>query len=205
LTGFAKTTPAGTDRRVAVRILLSAGLILVGALSASMVLADETTPPPVPANIEAPAGHRAFLMTHAVGTQNYICLGAGLPWTFIGPQATVFDGEGEQALTHFLSINPDENVVARATWQHRDTSAVWAAAVASSSDPEFVAPGAVAWLLLSVVGAEAGPTGGDRIAATSFIQRVNTAGGIAPVGGCPAVGARAFVPYTADYVFYRAR
>jgi hypothetical protein len=33
---------------------------------------------------------------------------------------------------------------------------------------------------------------------------VNTAGGSAPAGGCPAAGTRAFVPYETDYVFYRA-
>jgi hypothetical protein len=42
---------------------------------------------------------------------------------------------------------------------------------------------------------------------TTFIQRVNTAGGVAPVTGCRAakdVGKRALVPYTTDYVFYTA-
>ena len=61
------------------------------------------------------------------------------------------------------------------------------------------------WLLLRVTGAETGPTGGRRLTATSYIQRVNTDGGIAPAGDCPAVGAKLFVPYTADYVLYRAR
>ena len=30
--------------------------------------------PPVPQNLEVPAGHVAFLAAHAWGTQNYICL-----------------------------------------------------------------------------------------------------------------------------------
>jgi len=171
--------------------------------SVEMAAADHPAPPPVPGNIEVPVGQRAFRMAHAVGTQNYICLGAGLPWTFIGPQATVFNDEDEQALTHFLSTNPFEGGLARATWQHsRDTSAVWAQAIASSSDPDYVAPGAIPWLLLTVVGAQPGPTGGDKLAATTFIQRVNTVGGIVPAGSCPAVGTRMFVPYEADYAFY---
>jgi Protein of unknown function (DUF3455) len=40
--------------------------------------------------------------------------------------------------------------------------------------------------------------------ATTFIQRVNTVGGKAPASGCPSLGARTFVPYEADYVFYKA-
>lgn len=193
----------GSTRTILRTAALAAAL---ATCSAAMAAADGPVPPPVPAGIEAPEGHHAFLMSHAAGTQNYICLGAGLPWTFIGPQATVFNDEGEQAMTHYLSPNPDEGGVARATWQHsNDTSAVWAQAVASSTDPAFVAPGAVAWLRLAVVGAQAGPFSGDRLIETTFIQRVNTVGGTAPAGGCPAAGARTFVPYQADYLFYRAR
>jgi hypothetical protein len=188
------------------RILLVACLSLVGAVTSvtSARAGDDVTPPPVPGNLQVPEGSRAFVMDHAVGTQNYICLGAGLPWTFIGPQATLFNDEAEQALTHFLSPNPVENGVARATWQHsRDTSTVWAMAIASSSDPVYVASGAIPWLLLRVVAAQSGPNSGDKISATTFIHRVNTVGGSAPAGGCPAVGARAFVPYETDYVFYK--
>ena len=46
----------------------------------------------------------------------------------------------------------------------------------------------------------------SRAAATTFIQRVNTAGGIVPTTGCKSArdtGKKAMVPYTADYVFYR--
>jgi hypothetical protein len=41
--------------------------------------------------------------------------------------------------------------------------------------------------------------------ATTYIQRVNTVGGIAPRTGCAVAadaGKQAFVPYTADYFFY---
>ena len=56
-----------------------------------------------------------------------------------------------------------------------------------------------------MVGAQDGPTGGDTLTATKFIQRLNTSGGIAPSTGCTSsanVGNQAFVPYTADYFFY---
>jgi Protein of unknown function (DUF3455) len=75
----------------------------------------------------------------------------------------------------------------------------------SSTDPAFVAPGAIAWLLLQVVGAQNGPTGGDRLIASTFVQRLNTAGGLAPAtcNSTSDVGNTAFVPYTADYFFFR--
>jgi len=75
----------------------------------------------------------------------------------------------------------------------------------SSTDPAFVANNAIAWLKVTVTGTEAGPTGGNKLTATTFVQRLNTSGGVAPSGGCasPAdLGNQAFVPYTADYFFY---
>jgi hypothetical protein len=92
-------------------------------------------------------------------------------------------------------------------WQRsRDTSAVWAVAIAASSDPAFVAPGAIPWLKLQVVGAQDGPTGVDKLTPATFIQRVNTRAGTMPATGCAIsadVGKRAFAPYEALYVFYR--
>jgi hypothetical protein len=97
--------------------------------------------------------------------------------------------------------------VARAIWQHsRDTSAVWARAIATSADPNYVAAGAIPWLLLEVVGADTGPTHGRALIGTTYIQRLETVGGVAPSAGCstPAdLNKRAFVPYEATYVFYQ--
>jgi hypothetical protein len=183
--------------------------------------ADDVTPPPVPDKIKVEAGNVAFLVGHGVGTQNYVCLpsGTGVAFVLFTPQANLFSDDGKQITTHFFSPNPFENntnpaVVAvgpiRATWQHsRDTSTVWGQVKPgnSSSDAAFVAPNAIAWLLVTVVGAENGPTGGDTLTETTFIQRLNTSGGVAPSTGCSSptdVGRLAFVPYTADYFFYRA-
>jgi hypothetical protein len=79
-------------------------------------------------------------------------------------------------------------------------------AIASYSNPGFVARGDIPLLLLQVIGAQDGPTGGHTLTATTFIHRLNTSGGVAPSTGCTAsdVGKKAFVPYTADYFFYRA-
>src|SRR6266508_57636 len=100
--------------------------------------ADHVTPPDMPDNILVPDGNKRFLEGHALGTQDYICLpsGSGFAWTFFGPQATLFNDHDKQIITHFLSPNPDESGMPRATWQHsRDTSTVWAGAIASFSDP----------------------------------------------------------------------
>ena len=172
----------------------------------------DITPPPVPANLKVAAGSKAFLVGHAKGTQNYVCLpsGARFAWSLFTPEATLFSEEFKQLTTHFFSVNPNpaDNGAIRATWQHsRDTSAVWAkvAPDGSSTDPAFVRPGAVAWLLLDVVGTQEGPSGGDTLTVTTQVQRLNTSGGVAPKKGCSQstdVGRRAFVPYTADYFFY---
>ena len=179
-------------------------------LTAVTVSAQGPIPvPSVPANLTVPEGFAPFLLGHAEGTQNYICLPAekGFAWTLFGPQATLFDGGGTQLTTHFLSPNPVEDGVLRATWQDsRDTSRVWAMAVASSTDPAYVAGGSVAWLLLRVVGAELGPNGGAALFDAKYVHRVNTSGGIAPASGCDHkkdLGKRQFVPYTTDYIFYR--
>ena len=172
--------------------------------------AAAVTPPPVPANIQVPAGNKLFLVGHAIGSQNYVCLpsGADVKFVLFTPQATLFNG-GEQVTTHFFSPNPSEGGTIRATWQHsRDTSAVWGEVKPgnASADPAFVAPGAIAWLLLTVVGAQDGPTGGDALTATTFIQRLNTSGGVAPLTGCSSstdIGHQASVPYTANYLFYK--
>jgi hypothetical protein len=167
--------------------------------------------PAVPDNLAVPPGSQAFLIGHAVGTQNYICLpdGAGAKWVLFGPQATVFDDDGRQIMTHFLSPNPAESSTPRATWQHSDrTSSVWALKTAESDDPRFVEPGAIKWFLLKIVGAEDGPRSPDRLTQATVIHRVNTSGGVAPASECALagdVGKTRFVPYTADYVFYRQK
>jgi len=39
--------------------------------------------------------------------------------------------------------------------------------------------------------------------ASPRLQRINTAGGVAPAGACPTTGTKQRVDYTADYLFYR--
>lgn len=186
----------------------------VFALSAAS--AQTTTTAPGPSAIEVPSGNSAFLKAAAVGTQNYVCMpsaSGGLAWTFQAPQATLFvdlkwlgNDFPHQVATHFLSPNPDETGTARVTWQSSfDSSAAWARKIAESSDPDFVAADAIPWVLLQVVGTRRGPTGGSMLSQTTFIRRINTTGGVQPAAAaCTDLGVVQFVPYTADYVFYRA-
>jgi hypothetical protein len=209
------TTAQQTTRRTPlVGYLTALGMAFTLALPHA-AQAQSVTPPPVPDNIQVPAGNEAFLLGRGVGTQNYACQPADslgrVAWTLFTPQATLFSDQGEQLTTHFSSPNPFEfsptpfaNGLVRVTWQDsRDTSTVWAKAIGVST----VDPAAIPWVLLQKVGVRVGPTGGGTLAVTTFIQRVNTLGGLAPATGCDIptdVGNKAFVPYTADYFFYRA-
>jgi hypothetical protein len=182
--------------------------------------AHHITPPAVPPDIPVDLkNNEPFLEGHAVGTQNYICLPSGndgFKFMLFTPQATLFDAfdPDKQVTTHFFSPNqnpnPVENGKIRATWQHsKDTSTVWGGTAMPSVDPDFVAPDAIPWLRLSMAGVQTGPKrSDDTLTATTFIHRVHTSGGVAPSKGCADIndlGNKAFVPYTADYFFYRKR
>jgi hypothetical protein len=89
------------------------------------------------------------------------------------------------------------------TWEARDGSKV----VGSRVDGVTVDPTAIPWLLLSAASTAAGPDG-DKLAKTTYIQRIATTGGLAPAASqCTAAssGSVVEVPYTADYVFWKAR
>jgi hypothetical protein len=198
-----------------VSLLIIAGALALGLLASPA--AAQPVPfgidvPPVPANIDVPEGHDVFLHGRAAGTQNYVCLptATGIRWQFIAPQATLYMSIGDlqqQITTHFLSSNPGENGTPRPTWlQSFDSSQVWGRAAASSIDPNYVAPNSIPWLLVQITGSTAGPTGGSLLTRTTYIQRLNTSGGVAPAIGCSQpveIGALALVPYTTDYFFYR--
>ena len=207
-----------------VRNLFAAALVLAGAFSTvNFAAAQSVTPPTTPALITPPEGNTAFLLGRALGTQGYVCLPTptGASWTVNNarPEATLFTkffGHDVQIITHFLS--PDLNPVdptkpvpfGDATWQSSfDSSRVWAQksqAIPAGSDPSSCShAGAIACLLLKTVGSLQGPTGGKLLANTTFVQRLNTNGGSAPVAGCAVagdVGKQALVPYSADYYFF---
>jgi hypothetical protein len=207
---------ASSSRKLAGFTMLASTLTLSPGRLAH---AGDVTPPPVPQAIQVPQGSKAFLKGHAVGTQNYVCTPSssspsGVAYALFTPQATLYSDDREEVTTHYFSANPAENNsnpallsrgVIRATWRHSgDASTVWGEVKPgnASSDPAFVKQGAIGWVLLTAAGTEEGPTGGDTLTRTAFIQRVNTSGGAAPATGCASmadVGNQAWVPYTADY------
>jgi hypothetical protein len=162
--------------------------------------------PWLPSEVQVPAEARLFLVGHAVGSQNYVCLPSGTAFAFslFTPEATLFDDNAEQITTHFFSPNPNpaDNGAVRATWEHsRDSSVVWGAVTGQAT----VGRDAINWLRVEARGVAAGPSGGSKLTRTKFIQRINTVGGLAPDYGCAGladVGTKVFVPYTADYLFY---
>ena len=135
--------------RLMASIIMASAVVGTAVPAAQALAAQESfaiTVPPVPEDIKVPAGNKVFLVGHAVGTQNYVCLPSGkdFKFTLFTPQATLFSDDGRQLITHYFSPNTFEGDTVRATWQDsRDSSAVWAQATNSSSDPNFVAAGAI--------------------------------------------------------------
>jgi Protein of unknown function (DUF3455) len=205
-----------------VRTLFVAALVLVCAFgTVNNASAQNLTPPQTPAEITVPDGNSLYLIGHAFGSQGYTCLPTstgGTAWNpSARPEATLFSdlfGQQFQIITHFQSVNegPKPGVTpplsGNATWQGSlDSSRVWAVKAAGiDPDPSIAScpnTGSIQCLKLQSVGNKKGPTGGNLLFKTTFIQRLNTAGGAVPTNACTA-GQTQLVPYTADYLFYRA-
>lgn len=192
--------------KTSLRVLVLASSIILPA--AAHAQNAQIVPPPMPTDIQVTGDFVPFLAYHAVGTQNYMCVAVGstYSWAPFGPQATLFDSDGQQVLTHFLGTTPYW-LTPNPTWQHsRDSSIVWAQVIGSSTDANFVAPGAIPWLLLEALVVGDGGVGGSKLLPVTRIQRLNTVNGAAPTTGCSQPGdvkKRALVPYEADYYFYK--
>ena len=210
-------------RHIVTAVCAAAIAAAVSLSTATPAHAHPIVVPPLPPSLEVRAPNRPFLLGKAEGTQNYVCLpagvdAAGIPtfgWKLYTPEATLFNRDtAKQIITHFFSPNPDEVNTdpftgfhpVRAAWQSsKDTSTVWARTLVAS-DAVIVTQGAIPWLKLTVVGSQNGDARDGMLMVTTFIQRVNTTGGVAPAADtCDSlqeVGRQAFVPYTADYIFY---
>jgi hypothetical protein len=165
---------------------LAAALAVAIPFAGSAVAAPPA--PDVPSTIAVPAGHKPFLSGYAEGVQIYGCNGAG--WALIAPRANVYDKHGKLLMTHY----------AGPSWQTKDGSTVVGRRAA---DPVTVDPTAIPWLLIEPTSATPG-----RLGRTTYIQRIATTGGLAPAAGtCTAetTGEQREIPYTAVYVFWKAR
>lgn len=185
-------------RRPRLLIAGAALALVLPGLRPGPALADHIAPPQVPPTLQVPAGNQVFLLGHATGTQNYACTAgtSGNVWTFTGPQATLFNDHGHQIATHFAVPGSNPPVP---EWQATDGSSM----IGHTMVKVTVDATAIPWLLLQATATSTGPDGGDRLAGTTYVQRVNTTGGLAPTTACN-VGDTANVPYTADYYFYQA-
>jgi len=178
---------------------LLAGLVAivatVTAFSPGQAAQAAPTPPAVPTEIAVSDGHKPFLLGHAVGVQIYTCttVPGGQAWSPATPSAVLRDDHGRVIATHFGGP----------TWRADDGSTV----VASRDSGVTVDPTAIPWLRLKAAPATPGPDG-DRLVGTTYIQRIATTGGLTPsASDCNATtaGTAREVPYTADYLFWKAR
>jgi hypothetical protein len=178
------------------RRLLVGGALATAVVAGALAPAADARPngPAVPVDIAVPAGNVRFLNTHAVGVQIYSCAAAaaGPTWSSVAPRADLYGPFGIKIGTHF----------AGPTWQLFEGSSV----VATRDSGVTVDPTAIPWLRLSKVSSSPGRWG-DLLGRTTFIQRINTTGGLTPAAAeCnpSTVGTVAEVPYTADYAFWMA-
>jgi hypothetical protein len=174
------------------KLLVTGLAALAAAVPLTGIATAAPSAPEVPDGIAVEEGNKPFLIGHAVGVQIYRCNGAS--WAPVAPRANLYGDNGQLIATHF----------AGPSWQARDGSKVVAQRI---KDPVMVDLTAIPWLLLEAKQVTAGPDGA-RLAGTTFIQRINTTGGLAPdASTCTAAtaGAEEEVPYTADYVFWKKR
>jgi len=210
-----------TQKIARVRSLFAAALVFACAFGTVLHAGAQVTPPSVPDTIAVPAGNSAYLVGHAFGSQGYTCLPTstgGAAWNPTArPEATLFtdfSGQQFQIITHFQSINANPRpgvtvpLSGNVTWQGSlDSSRVWMVKNKGIDPSPDIAScpntGSIQCVLLQSVGNKKGPTGGNLLAKTTFIQRLNTSGGSVPTTAC-TVGQTQLVPYTADYFFFRA-
>ncbi len=143
----------------------------------------------IPEQIKVPADYSPVLTVHAKGDQIYQCSAnkGEYAWETQAPDAKLFDAQGKIVGNH----------TAGPLWEYKEGSRVVGRVVKKID----MAPGsAIAWLLVEVVSHK----GDGLFSNVSFINRINTRGGLPPSSGCDAnhLGGEKRVAYTADYVFY---
>jgi hypothetical protein len=172
--------------------LLIAAVAAVAAAAPAAAIAGPAAPD-VPGEIAVTGPHKPYLTAHAEGVQIYACtpVAGGHAWRLLAPRATLTAENGKPLGSHYGGP----------TWQALDGSTV----VGRRETGVAVDPTAIDWLRLKADSTAAGPDG-DRLTATSYIQRIHTVGGLAPAAAdCTAdtVSQQREVPYSADYVFFK--
>ena len=148
----------------------------------------------LPATVQVPAGNKVALETVGLGEITYQCtakkdMAGQFEWVFVGPDARLLDRSGKQIGKYY---GPP------ATWEAKDGSKLTAVQLA-------VAPNMAGSIPLQLV--KGNPAmGSGAMQGVTYIQRVNTQGGVAPATPCTAanLSAKQIVKYQADYIFYKA-
>lgn len=163
--------------------------LLATLLSAAAFAASE------PPAITVPAGNALALTLLGAGDLAYECKAkADMPgvyeWVFAGPIAVLYDKTSKAAVGKYY---------AGPTWEANDGSKVGGKQLGVSPSPN------AASIPLQLVQAGAS-SGTGAMSGISFIQRMNTKGGVAPKDACGAAnaGVKVMVKYEADYLFYKA-
>ena len=115
---------------------------------------------------------------------------SGGRWNPVAPRADLYGDNGQLLATHF----------AGPTWLARDGSRV----VGTVDNRVTIDPSAIPWLRLSA--ASTPGADGDRLAGTTFIQRIATTGGLPrrrPRTTRPRWARQPRSGCTADYVFWK--
>ncbi|MDF3042364.1 MAG: hypothetical protein K0Q71_5070, partial [Thermomicrobiales bacterium] len=162
---------------------------LVGSATAQ---GTPTSAEEIPTILAPPASAVLLFELGARGVQIYACEAdpddaTTFVWTFTAPEAELLNEHGEVVGNHF----------AGPSWQGHDGSTVGGAVLERADAP---APGTIPWLLLEATE----HAGSGAFATITHIQRLETAGGIAPTEGCDEAhaGAEVRAPYEATYAFY---
>jgi hypothetical protein len=152
--------------------------------------------PTVPAELAVPDDHKLVLIAGARGAQIYECTpdaSGAQAWKLHAPAAELFDDAGNQIGVHFGGV--DKNLPPGPYWESsKDGSRVHGGSPASAPNQ-----GSIPLLRLQAVDT----SGSGVFSKVSFIHRLATTGGVAPLESCTA-GKRTEVPYTAQYYFYAA-
>lgn len=138
-------------------------------------------------SLAVPTGQRRIATLYARGDQIYRWDGGA--WVFVAPSARLYPNQHARGQVGVHYAGP--------TWESLGGSKVVGSVVRRCS----ASPSAIPWLLLSAASSE----GHGLFRGVSYIQRLHTQGGLAPTTAGSTVGETVNVPYTADYVFYRAR
>jgi hypothetical protein len=165
--------------------------LLVPALAAIVAVSAQAAPVPMPENLRLPPQNVTMFTLDANGSQIYACKARGdepsvFEWTLKAPDAELLNGAGEKVGRHY----------AGPTWEANDGSKVVGEAVERAPAPAL---GAIPWLLLRATSSE----GAGVFSTVTYVQRIETVGGIAPTEGCDqaSAGAELPVPYRATYAF----